>query len=228
MARLIATAGFAARARWAGLLYLVIIVTGLSAELGVRMRIIDLNDAAATAEAIMTSPVLFRFGIAADIIMAICDAGLAVLLYLIFRAIAPGLALAALVFRLIQTVLIAANLMAMQTALLVLHNPGQMPVDQAQSLALVFIDLHGHGYDLGLIFFGINSLMTGALIWQSGIFARAFGAGLASAGIVYLIGSGLHFFWPEALPVFAPAYGITIFAETAFCLRLLLQRASQS
>ena len=91
-------------------------------------------------------------------------------------------------------------------------------------LALVFLDLHGHGYDLGLVFFGVNSLIMGLLVWQSGHFARVFGAGLAIAGLVYLIGSGLRFFAPEWSPAFAPAYLLTILAETAFCFRLLLQR----
>ena len=65
-------------------------------------------------------------------------------------------------------------------------------------LRLVFLDLHGHGYDLGLVFFGINSLIMGVLVWRSGLFARGFGVGLAIAGSVYLVGSGLRFFAPGA------------------------------
>ncbi len=215
---------FATRARLAGVLYLIIIVAGLGAELGVRGPLIDLDDAPGTAAAVLAAPGLFRLGIAADIVMAVCDAGLAILLYLIFRAVAPALALSAMVFRLIQTVLIAANLMALQTAWLLLSGAAAAP--QTQSLALVFLDLHGYGYDLGLVFFGINSLMTGVLIMRSGFFARIFGIGLIAAGIVYLIGSGLRFFAPELLSVFIPLYGITIIAELAFCLRLLFQRAT--
>jgi hypothetical protein len=225
MTHLNPSADLAARARLAGLLYLVIIVAGLGAELGLRARLIDLGDAQATASAILESPGLYRLSMAADLIMAICDAGLAILLYLIFRPVSPGLALTAMVFRLIQTMLIAANLMMMQTTWLLLSDAVGLPAEQAHSLALVFLDLHGHGYDLGMFFFGINSLLTGALIWRSGLFARVFGAGLVAAGFVYLIGSSLRFFAPELSGTFAPAYGITIIAETLFCLRLLLQRA---
>ena len=109
-----------ARRGLAGLLYLVIIVAGLGAELGLRGPLIDLGDADATAAAILAAPGQFRLAIAADLVMALSDAGLAILLYLIFRAMAPGLALSAMVFRLIQTVLIAASLMALLTAWLVL------------------------------------------------------------------------------------------------------------
>lgn len=213
---------FAFRVRLAGLLYLVIIVAGLGAELGLRGPLTDLADADGTAAAILAAPGRFRLAIAADLVMALCDAGLAILLYLIFRATAPGLALSAMVFRLIQTVVIAVSLMAMQAAWLVLS--GAHGLTDAAALALLFLDLHGHGYDLGLVFFGVNSLMTGALVWRSGFFARAFGACLVIAGLIYLAGSGLRFFAPEFSAAFAPVYGLTILAETAFCLRLLGQR----
>lgn len=212
-------------ARAAGLLYLIIVVAGLGAELGIRSSLINLENAQATASAILAAPGLFRLGIAADLVMAVCDAGLAILLYLIFRSVAPGVALSAMVFRLIQTVLIAANLLALQTAWLLLSNATGPSNEQAHSLALVFLELHSHGYDLGLVFFGINGLLMAVLLWHSGLFARVFAVGLASAGLVYLIGSGLKFFAPEYSEAFMPAYGIAVVAETAFCIRLLLQRS---
>ncbi|MGS4947471.1 DUF4386 domain-containing protein [Meridianimarinicoccus sp. RP-17] len=222
MTALTLTNDIARRARLSGLLYLVIIVTGLGAELGLRGPLIDLSDADATAAAILAAPGRFRLAIAADLVMALSDAGLAILLYLIFRTMAPGLALSAMVFRLVQAVLIAASLMALLTAWLVLTRAEGLA--DAPTLALVFLDLHAHGYDLGLVFFGVNSLMMGLLVWHSGIFAKVFGAGLALAGLVYLTGSGLRLLAPEWSPVFAPAYALTILAETAFCLRLLTQR----
>lgn len=222
MTTLTLTNDIARKARLAGLLYLVIILTGLGAELGLREPMIDLSDADATAAAILSAPGRFRLAIAADLVMALSDAGLAILLYLIFRAIAPGLALSSMVFRLIQTVLIAASLMALLSASVVLTRAEGLT--DAPTLALVFLDLHAHGYDLGLVFFGVNCLIMGLLVWHSGLFAKVFGAGLALAGLVYLTGSGLRFFAPDLSPIFMPAYGITILAEAAFCMRLLLQR----
>ena len=219
MPALALTPDLARNARFAGLLYLVIIITGLGAELGLRAPLIDLGNADATAAAIFAAPGQFRLAIAADVVMALSDAGLAVLLYLIFRAMAPGLALTAMVFRLIQTVLIAASLMGLLTGWLLLARADALA--DAPALALVFFDLHAHGYDLGLVFFGVNSLIMGLLVWRSGLIARVFGAGLAIAGLVYLTGSGLRFFAPGLSAVFAPAYGLTILAETGFCLRLL-------
>lgn len=210
--------------RFAGLLYLVIIVAGLSAELLLRGPLINLEDANATATAILLAPGQFRLAIAADLVMAVCDAGLAIVMFLIFRSMAPGLALGAMVFRLIQTVLIAVSLMGLLTGWLLLSRADVLA--NAPTLALVFFDLHAHGYDLGLVFFGISSLIMAVLVWRSGLFAWVFGAGLAIAGLIYLVGSGLRFFAPELAPAFAPAYVLTILAETAFCLRLLLQSSA--
>ena len=222
MKKMTLTPKLVSQIRLAGLFYLIIIVAGLSAELGLRGPLIDLADAHGTATAILAAPDQFRLAIAADLIMALCDAGLAILLYLIFHSVAPGLALSTMVFRLIQTVLIAANLMTLQAAWLLIS--GDVRVPDAEKLALIFLDMHGYGYDLGLVFFGVNSLIMGMLIWRSGIFARVFAIGLAVAGLVYLTGSSVHFFLPELSGAFAPAYVLTIIAETAFCLRLLFQR----
>lgn len=215
------TPDLAWKARRAGLLYLVIIIAGLGAELGLRRPLIDLDDSNATAAAILAAPGQFRLAIATDLVMALSDAGLAILFYLVFRTMAPGLARSAMVFRLIQTVLIVTSLMALLTAWLVLTRAEGLA--DAPTLALVFLDLHAHGYDLGLVFFGLNSLIMGLLVWHSGLFAKVFGAGLALAGLVYLTSSGLRFFAPDLLLAFMPAYGVTILAETAFCLRLLMK-----
>lgn len=213
--------------RLAGLLYLTIIICGLSAEVFFRGPLVDFGNAAATAGAVRESVDYFRIAIAADIVMAAADAALAILLYLVFRPFAPVLALAAMVFRLIQSVMIAMNLMHMQSALLLITGSAGLAPAQAEAMALHSLTLHAHGYDLGLVFFGLNSLLTGCLIWISGLFPRVIGVGIFSAGLVYLMGSALRFFAPESLDSFAPAYGVTILAEGAFCVILLLGWTTQ-
>lgn len=208
--------------RLAGLLYLVIILCGLSAELLFRGPLVDFSDAAATGQAIRDAVGQFQLAIAADIVMAAADAALAILLYIVFRPFAPALALAAMVFRLIQSVVIATNLMQMQSALLLVTGAKGMGVPEAEAMALHALNLHAHGYDLGLVFFGVNSLLTGYLIWVSGLFPRLIGGAIVTAGLVYLTGSTLRFFAPALFDAFAPAYGIPILAEGAFCLVLLL------
>jgi hypothetical protein len=100
MNRLPITAG---QARLTGLCYLIIILCGVSSEVVLRGPLIDLSSAERTARAIAAETMRFRLSILADVVMALADAALAVLLFLMFRSVSAGLALTAFVFRLLQS-----------------------------------------------------------------------------------------------------------------------------
>ncbi len=68
-------------ARAAGVLYVIIVVFGLFAEVGVRSRLIVPDDPAATARNNADTAWLFRAGFAADLVVFLADVALAVLLY---------------------------------------------------------------------------------------------------------------------------------------------------
>ena len=200
------------QARLAGVFYLVIILCGVGSEVALRGPLIGFDSAEQTMQAINAEHLRFRLSIMADVMMALADAALAVLLFLMFRSVSAGLALGALVFRLLQSGLIAAGLMNLQAALL---------FDDAQ-LALSFIALHAYGYDLGLIFFAVNCLLTAVLIVRSGFVPRLLGIRIGLSGVVYLTGSVLRFVAPELHGFITPAYVLPLIAETAFCLWLLI------
>ena len=200
------------QARLAGVCYLVIILCGVGSEVVLRGPLIDFGSAERTAQAISAELMRFRLSIMADVVMALADAALAVMLFLMFRYVSAGLALGALVFRLLQSGLIAAGLLNLQAALL---------FDDAE-LALSFIALHAYGYDLGLIFFAVNCFLTAGLIVRSGFVPRFLGIGIGLSGVVYLTGSVLRFVAPELHGFITAAYVLPLIAETAFCLWLLI------
>lgn len=72
-------------ARIGGLLYLLLIVVGFWAVLFVRGALIVSGDATATAHNIMASPSLWRAGIAADLLMHMCDVGVMTVLYVLLK-----------------------------------------------------------------------------------------------------------------------------------------------
>jgi hypothetical protein len=74
-------------ARLGGLFYLAIILLGLFGELLVRGTLVVSGDAAATAQGISGSPLLWRSGITADLLMHVCDLPLIVILYLLLRPV---------------------------------------------------------------------------------------------------------------------------------------------
>ncbi|WP_343116659.1 DUF4386 domain-containing protein [Ostreiculturibacter nitratireducens] len=211
-------------ARVAGALYLVIIVAGVWSEGFARASLVVPGDASATAANIRAATGLFQASFAADILMTVSDAALAILLFLVFRPVSETLAFLAAAFRLIQTAILGANLMNQHEALLILDAPtSAFAPGQQDALALLSLQAQSHGYDLGLVFFGINCLVTGVLIYRSGFLPRAIGLAIAASGPVYLTGSVLTFLAPAASGAFAPAYALPLLAESAFCLWLLLR-----
>jgi len=134
--------------RFAGICYLTIILCGVGSELALRGPLIDFGSAAGTSQAILAQMLRFRLSIMADIAMALADVTLAILLFWLFRTVSSGLAMAAMIFRLLQAGLIAAGLMNLQVAVFLLEKTA---VDGDAHLALTFIETHATGYDLGLI-----------------------------------------------------------------------------
>jgi hypothetical protein len=213
-------------ARSAGLLYLAIIVLGLTGELVVCSGIVAAGDAAATAANIRAAEGLFRFGFVADSIMLLADIALAVLLYVLLRPVNRTLALMAMCFRLVQAAIIGGNLLHYHAALLALAGPAYglaFPPEQLAAVAALFLDLHSHGYDLALLPFGINCLLLGYLVYRSGFLPRTLGVLLSAAGVVYLVGSYTRFLFPAQVEAVAPIYLVAIVAESAMCLWLLLR-----
>jgi hypothetical protein len=209
---------FTGTARVAGALYAIIIAAGIWSELGVRARLIQPGDPAGTWAAIGANLPLLRASIAADALMILADVALAVLLFSMLRHVQREVALIAMVLRLMQATVIGASLLAPIGVVLL---AGATVPDPATA-ALWLMDLHGAGYDFGLIFFGANTLLTAWLLCRSGLVPVWLSALLAGAGLVYLAGSFTRLLAPGINQLIQPAYALPLLAETAFCVLLLL------
>lgn len=213
-------------ARVAGLLYLLIIVCGIFSEAAVRSVLVVAGDAAATAQNISASAGLFRLGFLADIIMLLCDVAIAVLFYLLLRPVSRTLAMAAAAFRLLQAGVLAVNMLNYYAAMLLLSGSiyaGAFEPDVLHALAMLFLQLHAHGYDLALLFFALSNLFLGWLLVRAQAFPSLLGYGLWGAALVYLIGSLGRFLVPEYHAWLMPAYIIPLVAELSLCLWLLVK-----
>lgn len=213
-------------ARVAGVLYLVIIAFGITSEVFIRSSLIVPGDGAATAANILAAPGLFRAGFAADVIMLLSDVAIAVILYRLLAPVNRTLALMAAAFRLTQAAILGANLLNYYAPMLLLTGAGQagsLEPGQLHVLVSLFLELHGHGYDLGLLFFGLSNLVLGQLVIRSGYFPGILGYGLQAAGIVYLAGSFMRFLAPGLVALLEPVYVIPLVAELSFCLWLLVK-----
>jgi len=210
-------------ARFAGALYAVIIVFGVWSEVAVRSAYFVPGDAAATAANLLAHASLFRLSFAADTVMALSDVALAVLLFVLLRPAGPLLALMGMAFRLVQAALIAVSLLAQHMALVLATGGVDTGAGGGQALAALLLEVHAHGYDLGLVFFGVACLAVGWLIARSGFLPRWLGLLVIAAGPVYIVGSFTRFFAPDHLGVVQYAYVVPVIAETALCLWLLVR-----
>lgn len=178
--------------RIAGILYLAIIIAGVFGELLVRNKLLVYGDAAATANNIIHSELLWRIGISGDLIMHICDLPVMIILYYLLRPVNRKLALLNLCFNLIQTAVLAINKLNLLAALFFLGDAEYLKSfspDQLHALSYLSIKLHDFGFGIGLIFFGFVCLIEGYLFFKSGYFPKTIGVLMAIAGICYLTNS---------------------------------------
>ena len=199
--------------RLAGALYLTIIVCGLTAELALRGPLLQ-GTLDQIAKALLANTQQLRLSTLLDVVMLLADVTLALVFFRLLRPLSEQLALAAMVFRLGQAVLIGASLMALaSTPALLADSP---------RIAVHMTTLHGIGYDVGLILFAVNSLIMAVLLWRSQV-PNVIAVGIAASGVVYAAGSLTRLIAPDLLPLVEPAYVVPMIAESALCLWLLIK-----
>jgi hypothetical protein len=214
-------------ARIGGLAYLIIIVAGSLGELFIRNKIIVSGDAAATAQNIAASPLLWRIGITGDLLMHVFDLLLAIVYYLLLKRVSKTLALLSILFGLIQTAVLVANKLNLMMPLFLLGNEDYLKAfdpQQLQVLSYLSVKAHGYGFGIGLIFFGFECLIDGYLIIKSGFLPRILGILILIVGLGYLTNSFALILSPPIADKIFPLLMIPIFiGELSMCLWLLFK-----
>jgi hypothetical protein len=213
--------------RIGGLLYLVIIVAGLAGEIFVRGSMVVSGNPAATANNVIASTSLWRAGIAGDLVMHIYDVGVMLVFYVLLRPVSGSLALLALLFNLVQTAVLVANKINLLLPLFLLGDAAYLTAftpRQLQALAYVSLRTHDYGFGFGLIFFGVEWLVIGYLIFQSGYLPKALGILMALAGACYLTNSFALILYPPLASRLFPAIMLPPFvAESSLALWLVIK-----
>lgn len=218
--------------RVGGGLYLFIIVLGIYGELFVRSHLIVAGNAAATAQKIMASEVLFRSGIVGDLIMHLCDVPLTLIMYILLKPVSKNLSLLAALFGLLQTAILSVNKLTLVAVVLVLE-PGHymrgFEPRQISALMSLCLALHEYGFGIGLMFFGASCLVAGYLLYQSGYFPKLLGILQAIAGLCYLVNSLLLLLAPAVANMLFPAILLPAFVgELSTALWLLVMGVNTS
>ena len=180
-------------ARIGGALYLVIIIAGIVGPLLTRDLLIVSGDAAATAQNIAASPDLWQLGVAANVVMQLCDVPVMLILFLLLSPINRNVALLAILFNIVQTATLVANELTLVTAGLSAANDA--------TLTDIAIRAYSYGEALGLVFFGFTLLSVGYLVRHSGYLPWILGVLLQVAGVSYVVNSFLVLVVPDVASI---------------------------
>ncbi len=195
------------QARIGGFLYLVIMVCGYVAEGYVRGSVIVSGDAAATAQKILASEPLYRFGGAIEFVTLSCDVTVGLILYNLLKPVNASLSLLAVFFRLVFVSIFGVLSLTHFAPLLLLKGGASLSAFstvQLQQAALFSLRLHTMGFLIANVFFGIHCVLIGGLIARSTFLPRIIGAMLTVAGSCYMADSVAYFAAPEVRSALFP------------------------
>jgi len=176
--------------RFAGLLYVLTSIVGFFAMGYVPNKLMVHGNAAATASNIAASETLFRLGIAGELIGQAAFIFVALALYDLLKGVSRRhaslmviLIVASIPIALVNELNSIAALVLVRGAefLLVFEKP------QRDALAMLFLNLHHHGFVVAEIFWGLWLLPLGLLVYRSRFLPRFLGTWLALAGIAWVI-----------------------------------------
>jgi hypothetical protein len=189
-------------ARTGGLLYLLMIILGIIQEMFIRGKIVVVGDAAATASNLRSMEMLWRLGIAFEMLMVILTVCLSLVLYVLTRPVNKNLALLAAFFGLLAIGVQAAYSLHLIEALFPAGNETYLnafSAEQLNAMTTLSIKTHGSGFAVALLLFGPFFFTTGYLIYQSGYLPKFL-------GVLYVI-AGLSYFISSFILILAPAFG---------------------
>lgn len=219
-------------ARIAGLCYLIVILTGLFAEVFVRQALKVSGNALATAKHIQSSEMLYRWGLVADLMNFVFGIPCVLIIYFLFKRINKFLLQIALTFVIIQTAIIAVNLLNQASPLLLLSNDAYLNTfqpNQLATLAQLSLNVQGIGYAIGLVFFGMYCLLVGYVIVKSKMIPSILGILYLISGMGYLINSFTMLLSKDfANPIFTYVAIPIFIGELSLCLWLLIKGVDDS
>jgi hypothetical protein len=170
-------------ARVAGFAYLITFAIVVYVNFGIHARLITGSSAAETARNIQAHELLFRIGIAADLIYCAGVVVLVTALYVVLRPVNRGLALLAALWRLIWVLMWLQMTLNLFDSLRLLSGAkylGAFETDRLQDLARFYLGTSFDYYYVALLFGGLASTAC-AYLWLK---SRYIPRGLAAFGLV--------------------------------------------
>lgn len=187
-------------ARLAGVLYAVMGLAGAFSIAYIPKAFVVRGDAAATASNILSSSMLYRFGIVSDLINQAVFIWLALVLYGLFKDVNRRHARLMVAFVLVQATMSFAIMITQIAPLVLLSGADYLSVfekPQLDAAVLGILTLRARAIIALGVYMGLWLLPLGALIYRSGFIPRIIGVLLLVAGCAYVISTVTFFLAPD-------------------------------
>jgi hypothetical protein len=214
--------------RFAGLLYILTSIPGFFAMMYVPSKLIVHGNAAATASNIAASETLFRLGIAGQLIGQAGFIFVALALYDLLKGVNRRYASLMVTLVVVQIPIAFLNELNSIAALVLVRGADFLSIfekPQRDALAMLFLNLHFHGFVVDEIFWGLWLLPLALLVYRSRFLPRFLGVWLALGGFAWVIlsltGAVSPQYYDKVFTYCQPAS----FGEVAFMLWLVIKGA---
>ena len=215
--------------RFAGSLYLLISIPGAFALIYVPNKLIVHGNAAATANNIAASEILFRLGIAAQLISQILFMWVALALYDLLKGVNRRHAAVMLTLIVVSIPITLLNELNAIAAIILVRRAEFLSIfekPQREALAMLFLDMHSRGLGIAAIFWGLWLFPLGLLVYRSGFLPRILGVLLVANCFSYVVNSFASLILPEYANMIGRWMTPLQFGELLFMFWLLIVGAT--
>ena len=215
-------------ARIAGLLYLILAITGAYGIIFIPSKIIIPGDAVATSNKLLANEFLFRTGIVNDLISNTIFVVLVFVLYRLLKQVNLSNAKLMVALVLVQIPVVFFTEAFNITSLMLFKGEilKTFELSQRQDLAMLFLNINSYGFIILEMFWGLWLLPFGLLVYKSGFIPRVFGVLLIIGGVAYIIESLTRILLPS-YSAFVSQYTIVFYTigELSIVFWLLIKGA---
>ena len=195
------------QARIAGLLYLMLVPTGIFSLIYVPSTLFVFGDAAATVENIEAAEILYRAGIYVGLLSNLIFLLVALALYRLFKDVSEKQATLMVVLVVVSVAVSFTNSFNQLAVLIILDQPEFLSAFdsmQLQGAAYLFLRLQSHGIQIIQIFWGLWLIPLGILVYRSGFIPKILGVSLWLAASAYLMSNFLFLLLPQYQAALSP------------------------
>jgi hypothetical protein len=214
--------------RFAGLLYVLTSIIGFFAMGYVPDKLIVQGNAAATASNMAASETLFRFGIVGNLIGQAGFIFVAMALHDLLKGVNRRHASLMVILIVVSVPIAFLNELNSIAALVLVRGADFLSIfdkPQRDALAMLFLNLHGRGFVVAEIFWGLWLFPLALLVYRSRFLPRFLGVWLALAGVAWVVLSLTGILLPQYQDKVDTYSQPALFGEIAFMLWLVIKGA---